>query len=188
MSSMRLVQVGGKWEPPPPATGLDPDSTTSLEEWRDVLCRLALAAPADRSPLTLQQVAVRGFRGVSPQLLRDLAQAAGVAPDAAPAELAPEQWQALYEQWQAWLQSLASSKFAAASCPEDGTYSMLEGGARQQAQQAVEHVLPFLHSYYTAPQEADAFGGLKQQLTKAVTSAIARLQVGAHPWPCCRCY
>ena len=185
MSSMRLVQVGGKWEPPPPATGLDPDSCASLDEWRDVLCRLADAAPPDRSPSTLQQVAVRGFRGVSPQLLRDLAQAAGVVPDAAPAELAPEQWQALYEQWQAWLQRLTSSDFAATSCRQSGTYSML-GGSGQQAQQAVEQVLPFLHSYYMAPQEAEQFGGLKQQLTRAVASAIARLQVGgtcARPLP-----
>jgi hypothetical protein len=177
MSSMRLVQVGGKWEPPPAATGLDPDSCASLDEWRDVLCRLAEAAPADRSAPTLQQVAVRGFRGVSPQLLHDLAQAAGVAPDAAPAELAPEQWQALYGQWKAWLQRLASSNFAATSCPQSGTYSMLGGGG-QQAHQAMEQVLPFLHSYYMAPQEAEQFGGLKQQLSKAVALAIARLQVG----------
>ena len=183
MSSVRHVQVGGRWEPPPPAGGLDPDDgagssgssggcASSLEGWRDVLLRLAEAAPPER-PLTLQQAVVRGFRGVSPQLARDLAAAAGVASDARPADLDPAQWQQLYAQWQAWLQRLASGDFAGSWCEERGEYSVLG----QLPQAMPTSLLRFLHTYYTAPQQAEQFGGLKQQLSKAVTSAIVRLQV-----------
>ncbi|EFN54443.1 hypothetical protein CHLNCDRAFT_31860 [Chlorella variabilis] len=170
MSSVRHVQVGGRWEPPPPASGLDPDSCASLEEWWEVLCRLAEAAPADRRP-TLVQVAVRGFRGVSPQLARDIAQAAGVPADSLPADLAPDQWQRLHQQWQAWLQRLASGSFAASSCPRSGAYSLLGTQPRP-----VPSLLPFLHDYYSAPQQAETFTALKQQLARAVAAAMARLQ------------
>ncbi|KAL4458209.1 hypothetical protein ABPG75_013074 [Micractinium tetrahymenae] len=170
MSSVRHVQVGGRWEPPPPASGLDPDSCPSLEGWRAVLCQLAEAAPADRQP-TLSQVAVRGFRGVSPQLARDLAAAARVPPDVPPAALSPEQWARLHERWQGWLAALRSGDFVPSHCPGSGAYSLL--GTQPQA---VPAVLPFLHSYYTAPQAADQFGALKQQLTRAVAAAITRLQ------------
>lgn len=173
MSSVRHVQVGGRWEPPPPASGLDPDSCPSLDEWRSVLCQLAEAAPADRRP-TFVQAAVRGFRGVSPQLARDLAAAAGVPADAPPAALSPEQWARLHERWQGWLAALHSGSFTPSCCPTSGAYSLLGTQA-----QGVPAVLPFLHAYYTAPQSADQVGALKQQLTRAVASAISRLQVGA---------
>ncbi len=171
MSSVRHVQVGGRWDPPPPASGLDPDACASAQEWQDVLCRLAAEAPYDRRP-TLQQVAVRGFRGVSPQLARDLAQLAGVPPDAQPAELSPQQWAALWQAWQGWLAALASGSYAATACPASGAYSLL--GAQPQP---VPALLPFLAAYYSAEQRADAFAALKQQLVKAVVGAIARLQV-----------
>lgn len=169
MSSLRHVQVGGRWEPPPPATGLDPDACASAHEWREVLQQLAAAAPPDRAP-TLQQLMVRGFRGVSPQLARDIALAAGVPPDALPADLAAEQWAALHEQWQVWLQRLASGSFAPSCCPTTGAYSLL--GAQPQA---VPALLPFLSAYYTAEQRAEQFGGVKQQVARAVAAAIARL-------------
>ncbi|PRW59758.1 ferrous iron transporter A [Chlorella sorokiniana] len=170
MSSVRHVQVGGRWDPPPPASGLDPDACASAEEWQEVLCRLAAEEPADRRP-TLQQVAVRGFRGVSPQLARDLAQLAGVDPHAQPAELSPQQWAALWQAWQGWLAALSSGSFAASACPSSGAYSLL--GVQPQP---VPSLLPFLAAYYSAEQRADAFVALKQQLVKAVAGAIARLQ------------
>ncbi|KAL4435060.1 hypothetical protein ABPG77_003885 [Micractinium sp. CCAP 211/92] len=170
MSSVRHVQVGGRWDPPPPASGLDPDSCLSLEEVRSVLCQLEEAAPADRQP-TLAQVLVRGFRGVSPQLARDLAVAAGVPLNAPPSTLSPDQWARLHERWQGWLSALRSGAFAPSHCPASGAYSLL--GTQPQA---VPCVLPFLHDYYTAPQSADQFGALKQQLTRAVAAAVTRLQ------------
>ncbi|KAI3435649.1 hypothetical protein D9Q98_001707 [Chlorella vulgaris] len=169
MSSVRHVQVGGRWELPPPAGGVDPGSCSSLEQWREVLCRLAEAAPPER-PATIAQVAVRGFRGVSPQLARDLALAAGVGHDSRPADLDSMQWQRLYAAWQSWLDRLASGRFAASSCPQTGGFSLL-GTQPQQ----VPCLLPFLHQYYSAPQEGEAFGGLKQQLCRVVAAAITRL-------------
>ena len=136
-----------------------------------MLCRLAAAAPPDRRP-TIQQLAVRGFRGVSPQLVRVLAQLAGVAPHAEPAHLSPQQWAALWEAWQGWLARLAGGSFAATACPASGAYSLL--GVQPEP---VPALLPFLSAYYSAEQRADAFAALKQQLVKAVAGAIARLQV-----------
>lgn len=177
MSSVRHVQVGSRWESPPPANGLDPDACASLGEWRDVLLRLAEAAPADRAP-TLQQVAVRGFRGVSPQLVRDLAAAAGVPDGAVPATLAPEQWQQLWEAWQGWLARLASGTYAASTCPDSGAYSLL--GTQPQP---VPALLPFLHTYYSVEQQEEQFAAVKAQLVRTVASAIARLQVGGPGQP-----
>ena len=171
MSSVRHVQVGAAWEPPPQAGGLDPESCTDLEAWRATLCQLAAAAPPGK-PMTVQAAAVRAFRGVSPQLARDLAALAGVPPHAAPAELSPEQWGRLHEQWCGWQGRLASGSFSPTACAASGTYSLV--GAHQRA---VPAPLAFLHAYYTAPQQAEQAGGLKQQLTRAVASAITRLQV-----------
>lgn len=170
MSSMRHVQVGGRWEPPPAAGGLDPDTCGSVGEWRDLLCQLAAAAPADRQP-TLQQAAVRGFRGVSPQLVRDLCQLAGVAPDAAPDAVSTEQWDALWAQWQAWQACLASGDYAPTACPDSGAYSLV---GSQPA--AVPALLPFLRAYYSAEQRVELYDGARQQLAKAVAAATARLQ------------
>ncbi|PSC69693.1 Fibronectin-binding A domain [Micractinium conductrix] len=170
MSSVRHVQVGAAWEPPPQAGGLDPESCTDLEAWRATLCQLAAAAPPGK-PMTVQAAAVRAFRGVSPQLARDLAALAGVPPHAAPAELSPEQWGRLHEQWCGWQGRLASGSFSPTACAASGTYSLV--GAHQRA---VPAPLAFLHAYYTAPQQAEQAGGLKQQLTRAVASAITRLQ------------
>lgn len=171
MSSVRHVQVGGRWEPPPAASGLDPTTVASPADWRALLCQLEAAAPADRRP-TLQQAAVRGFLGVSPQLARELAAAAGVPPDAAPSQLSDAQWQRLHERWADWLGRLGSGAWQASWCPQSGAYSLLGGQP-----QAAGAVLPFLHTYYSVEQRAEQFAGTKQGLVRAVAAAIARLQV-----------
>jgi predicted ribosome quality control (RQC) complex YloA/Tae2 family protein len=117
------------------------------------------------------QAAVRAFRGVSPSLARDLAAAAGVPAEADPADLAAEQWQSLHAAWCDWLHRLAAARFDPTCCPASGAYSLL--GTQPQR---VPALLPFLHAYYTAPQQGEALHGLRQQLERAVAAAAARLE------------
>ena len=58
--------------------------------------------------------------GVSPSLVTELCDVAGVNPQVAAAELSDEQWQALHAAWQRWLERLEAGSFAATSCTETG--------------------------------------------------------------------
>ena len=185
MSSLRQVQVGGTYALPPPAPGIDPDSLASLEEWRDTLTRAAqLAAPASKGGGsgggggTVCGAAVRAFRGMSPSLARELCAAAGVPAGAAPAELAPTQWEALFARWQDWLQRVASGRWAASSGAGSGgagggggpAYSVLGG------QPAAEgSVLGLMHRVYAARHDEDAWAAARQRVAKALSGATQRL-------------
>jgi predicted ribosome quality control (RQC) complex YloA/Tae2 family protein len=152
MSSLRLVQSGRAYAPPPLPPGIDPDACGTFEEWRETIVLAAQAvAGSPKASGTVVDGIVRGFRGSSPSLGRELCLAAAVEPLAAPADLSPQDWARLHEQWEIWLQRVESADFACSSSP-CGAYSML--GAYPAAHASA---LLFLSTYYSRYQQGDDF-------------------------------
>jgi hypothetical protein len=168
MSSLRQVQAGRPYAPPPMAAGLPPDAREPPRAWRDNVTRAAELAAAggggggggvgggdgggggggdgggdgggaaepqakrqrrqraggvgggggagsSASPAgpTVAGGLVRAYQGVGPSLAAELCASAGVAPGAAPRDLAEDAWDALHAAWLAWLERLDSGSFAA---------------------------------------------------------------------------
>eukprot|EP00887_Chlorella_sp_A99_P006169 scaffold3.g6169.t1 len=166
-SSLRQVQVGGAYELPPPGPGLDPDVHSLVADWQQVVVQQA--AQPGKQPGSLSAALVRAFRGVSPALVRELCSAAGVAENAAPGSLTGEQWGALWQQWQHWLERVCSGSFAACCCPNTGRMSVL--GIYSQP---VESLLELLHSQYSSAKEQGEFAAVRQQLQGGVGAGIQR--------------
>lgn len=153
MSRLRPVQIGRTYSPPPAPPGINPDECSTEAEWQHVVTAAAqqLGASSSAHTATVASGMVRGFRGVSPSLARDLCHAAGLAIDCAPAGLMAEEWSQLYQQWATWLDRLQSGSFACTSL-QSGAYSMLAIYPNKQ-----DSILEYMRTYYAGFQGEQDF-------------------------------
>lgn len=147
MSSLRHVQAGKKYEHPPQAPGIDPDSCAAHDAWKEIVMQAALQQQTNRQPGTVLAGCVRAFRGVSPALVSELCHAAGCHYLEPAQSLTDQQWEALHAQWQRWISRLQQRNFTATSCPSSGRYSLL--GSYSQPE---DSVLKLLGRNYTLIQ------------------------------------
>jgi len=96
-SSIRPIQTGQPYEPPPSLTGNFPSLSESPERWQE---RVSLV------PGALQRQLLKSYRGLSPALVRSMVQAANLDPDQSTESLTTSDWQKLFHRWQEWLQTL----------------------------------------------------------------------------------
>ena len=106
-SRLRPIGTGDAYSPPPPLSGQPPNRQESFADWQRQLTLL---------PLPLKQALQSAYQGISPALALQLA---GDAPHLSESLLAqpvstlsPEQWQQLWQHWQAWLMALEQERFA----------------------------------------------------------------------------
>ena len=106
-SRLRPIGTGDPYSPPPPLQGQPPELDEPFERWQAQLTLL---------PLPLRKALPSAYQGISPALALQLT---GDSPEQSEAWLAqpvdtltPEQWQALWDRWQGWLQALAQPRFA----------------------------------------------------------------------------
>jgi predicted ribosome quality control (RQC) complex YloA/Tae2 family protein len=93
-SSVRPLQPGLPYQPPPALVAAQPSLDEPFERWRE-----RLVYPA--SPL--QQQLLRCYRGLSRALVQQLAARAGVYPTQLTDRVTEAEWQSLFEGWQDWL-------------------------------------------------------------------------------------
>jgi predicted ribosome quality control (RQC) complex YloA/Tae2 family protein len=98
-SSIRPIQTGQPYETPPALTGTLPSLSESQERWQE---RVSLV------PGAIQRQLLKSYRGLSPALVRSMAQAAGLNPDQSTESLSSSDWQQLFHHWQEWLQTVGS--------------------------------------------------------------------------------
>ncbi len=98
-SSIRSIQTGQPYEPPPSLTGTFPKLSESQQRWQE---RVTLV------PGALQRQLVKSYRGLSPALVRSMVQAAGLNPNQSTEDLTTSDWQQLFLCWQQWLQTLVT--------------------------------------------------------------------------------
>ncbi len=98
-SSIRPIQTGQPYETPPALTGTLPSLSESQERWQE---RVSLV------PGAIQRQLLKSYRGLSPALVRSMAQAARLNPDQSTESLSSSDWQQLFHRWQEWLQTVGS--------------------------------------------------------------------------------
>ncbi|MGA0197960.1 MAG: NFACT family protein, partial [Prochlorotrichaceae cyanobacterium] len=102
-SRVRPIQTGQVYDRPPGLQGAIPRQEEAFQDWQD---RVRLI------PGTIVQQLVKTYRGISTALAQELLAAAGIPADLENDRLSAAQWQALFEQWQAWLTCLTEKRFA----------------------------------------------------------------------------
>lgn len=167
-SRWRPIGNGDPYQSPPPLSGEPPSPLESRSSWQT---RLSLV------PLPLE-VALRDcYQGISPALMRQLL--AGASWAATPVDqLQPDQWDRLWQQWQAWLQAVEAGAFhwqlepdgegyrcwlAAADVSDDGSVGTAGLGRG-------------LSRYYQQHLQARQLGQHRLRLRHRLEAAIAREQ------------
>ena len=184
-SSIRPIQTGQPYELPPALTGTLPSLSESQERWQE---RVSLV------PGALHRQLLKSYRGLSPALVRSMAQAADLNPDQSTASLSPTDWQQLFQRWQEWLHTLKStvgqdvgsspSATVETSSPHsllitpfkpgwtDQGYTVLGWGVIKPAQ----NIQTLLNSYYTAELNQQEFAQLRHQLSQKLGNILGKLR------------
>ena len=105
-SRLRPIGTGDPYVPPPALAGQPPALEESFEHWHGQLLLL---------PVSLRQALQGAYQGISPALALQLCGAERTSAEAllaSPVEsLTPQQWQGLWQRWQAWLRALQRRQF-----------------------------------------------------------------------------
>lgn len=196
-SSIRPIQTGQPYEPPPTLTGTVPSLSESQQRWQE---RISLV------PGALQRQLLKSYRGLSPALVRSMVQSAGLNPDQSTDSLKASDWQQLFQRWQQWLQILgiedgefgAKPRFARVEGSNetnltssnlqpvtesplshqfqpgwtDQGYTVLGWGLIKPA----KNVQTLLNDYYTAELNQQEFAQLRHQLSQKLGNILDKLR------------
>ncbi|HEY9889264.1 MAG TPA: NFACT family protein, partial [Candidatus Obscuribacterales bacterium] len=109
------------------------------------------------------------YSGLSSALIRDLVQLAGLDVNQATTTLTVADWERLFQQWQGWLQALATEQFQAGWVA--GGYSVLVPTTTPAA-----NVQTLLRDYYTDGANRQEFERLKNQLAQRLKTLLKKLR------------
>jgi predicted ribosome quality control (RQC) complex YloA/Tae2 family protein len=160
-SSLRPVQTGQTYEPPPPLTGTIPSREESQESWQE---RVSLI------PGQLKRQLLEPYRGLGPNLVTAMIQRAGLNPKQTTDTLTAEDWNRLFQVWQEWLHILETEQFQP-GWTENG-FTVLGWGITQP----VSSTQILLREYYTEQLNQQTFKQLHHQLLQKVSSLIQKQQ------------
>ena len=161
-SSVRLIQTGQAYTPPPPLTDATPLRDESQADWQ---ARVGLV------PKDIWKNLLQTYRGVSPTLAKEMARIAGLDPTQSSDTLTPADWTQLFEKWQDWLEAIAQEQFKPTKL-ENG-YSVMgwtPGSPAFSTQKLIDE-------YYTSHLNRDLFRQLHHQLQQKLRILIKKLNV-----------
>ncbi|MGJ3248594.1 MAG: Rqc2 family fibronectin-binding protein [Elainellaceae cyanobacterium] len=160
-SSVRSIQTGQPYEPPPSLTDPVPHLDEPQARWQE---RVSLV------PGQLRRNLLKTYRGLSPSLVVSMVEAAGLDPNQATDALSASDWQRLFEHWRGWLEALDAQQFKP-GWRSDG-YTVMGWGMVEP----VETVQELLSQYYTYQLNQQEFSQLRHQLVQKLTSVLKKLQ------------
>ncbi|MCW6037822.1 NFACT family protein, partial [Spirulina subsalsa FACHB-351] len=163
-SSVRTIQTGQPYTPPPPLLGSIPSLSEPLERWQE---RVSLI------PGQWSKQLLKTYRGVSPQVIQSLAQFAQLDPTQEVQTFSPEQWQQLFTAWQAWLNILDSGQFTPLVTAKG--YSVLGWGDGQSE----KSVQTLVSRYYRRQLAQQDYQQLRHQLQQKLNGWLKKLQTKA---------
>ncbi|MBD0363580.1 MAG: NFACT family protein, partial [Coleofasciculus sp. C3-bin4] len=196
-SSIRPIQTGQPYETPPALTGTLPSLSESQERWQE---RVSLV------PGAIQRQLLKSYRGLSPALVRSMAQAAGLNPDQATESVSASDWQQLFHRWQEWLQTVGSRwrsegeegignrveqnvEGSRAATVETSSLSsplpnQFQPGWTDQGYtvlgwgvvKSAQNVQTLLNEYYTAELNQQEFAQLHHQLSQKLGNVLEKLR------------
>lgn len=177
-SRVRPIQTGEIYALPPALLENIPTSTESFDLWRD---RLTLIAQ------DLKRSLVTNYRGLSSSLVRSLLEASNISNGSQTDTLTDNEWQMLFQAWQAWLYALEQKKFTPRLLSEGYTVlpalipstSPQSEGSRSEGSQSHYPISTTLHNYYSQHIHQQEFQQLAQQITQTLQSHLTKLNLKA---------
>ncbi len=158
-SSLRPIQTGQLYEPPPALTGDVPSLEESQDSWQE---RVSLI------PGTLKRQLLTPYRGLGPNLVTAIIQRAGLDPQQKTDTLTAENWQTLFQVWLDWLEILETEAFQPGWT--DQGFTVLGWGMTEP----VSSVQFLLKTYYTEQLNQQSFQQLQHKLLQKVSSLIKK--------------
>lgn len=159
-SSIRPIQTGQPYTPPPRLREPSPSLAEPLERWQE---RVALV------PGPLQRNLLKNYRGLSSALVILMIQAAGLDPKQSTDTLTTPDWQLLFDYWRSWLTALETQQFHPGWLPKG--YTVLGWGAIATA----PDVQTLLHQYYTQQLNQQQFSQLHHQLQQRIGKLLKKM-------------
>ncbi|MDJ0712686.1 MAG: NFACT family protein [Prochloraceae cyanobacterium] len=163
-SSIRTLETGQPYSPPPPLTDTVPKLSESRESWQQ---RVSLV------PGAIKRQLLKSYRGLSPSLIASMLQAAEIDPETPTDTLDESDWQKLFQRWLEWLEKLDRSNFNAGRTSFG--YSVFGWGIIEPA----KDVHNLLNKYYTQELNTQLFKQLRHQLLQKVNNLLKKLRVKA---------
>ncbi|MBE9076986.1 NFACT family protein [Romeria aff. gracilis LEGE 07310] len=160
-SSVRPIQTGRLYQPPPPIAGRLPRLEEAFDDWQD---RVSLI------PGRLKKMLAKAYSGLSSAIVSQIIQAAKLDPDQSTDSLSPADWQRLYDCWQSWLYRLRDRDFTP-GWRETG-YTVMGWGLQTPA----PDVQTLLQQYYRQQLNQEAFSRLHHQLSQKLKNQLAKLR------------
>ncbi|WP_071516579.1 NFACT RNA binding domain-containing protein [Geitlerinema sp. PCC 9228] len=160
-SSVRPVETGEPYEPPPPMNHPTPSLQESFERWQE---RVSLI------PGQLSKQLLKSYRGLSPSLAHTMIRAAELDPKQNTTEVSAAGLQALFAKWQEWLQRLQKGDFFPQWIPSG--YSVMpweEGEAAASTQELLDR-------YYSYEENQHEFKQLRHQLQQKLNNLLKKQQ------------
>ena len=158
-SSLRPIQTGQIYEPPPPLTGSIPSLEESQESWQEKVSLI---------PTQLKQQLLKTYRGLGPNLVKAMIQRANLNPTQTTDTLTQTDWDTLFQIWQEWLHFLQSEQFQP-GWTENG-FTVLGWGMIE----SVSSVQTLIKEYYTEQLNQQIFKQLHHQLLQKVSNLIKK--------------
>ncbi len=159
-SSVRPVQPGLPYQPPPALMERPPSLEESFEHWQETVSLI---------PGPVSKRILKSYRGVSGSLVQSLVEEAGIPKDRATEDLTPEQWRHLFERWQEWLQRLESGSLQPGWTRAG--YTVLGW----DLQQPVQSIHTLLERYYGEQLNQETFTRERHRLQQKIRSVLKKL-------------
>ncbi len=159
-SSVRPIQTGQPYQPPPKLTGTIPSLGKSQARWQE---RVSLI------PGGIKRQLLKSYSGLSAALLDTMLLTANIATDTSTDTLTGDDWDRLFACWQEWLQTLETGKFQPAGT-ENG-YTVMGWGQVAPA----NNIQELLNQYYTDQLNQQLFSQLRHQLSQKLQNILGKL-------------
>jgi len=158
-SSVRTIQTGQRYSPPPPVLKKIPTQEFSL--WKENIKLI---------PGTLQSQLLANYQGLSPLVAKTLIEKARLSPESLTEFLTDINWKNLYQQWILWLESIKTGKFQAGKTKKG--YTVLGW----QIVEKSTNVQSLLNDYYSSILKQEEFEKLRHQLKQKVNSLLEKIK------------
>lgn len=168
-STVRTVETGQSYEPPPPLFGTNPSLEESFSSWQE---RVNLI------PDQIERQLIKTYRGVSPVIARFLLKNAckdepwrvSTFPQTTTDQLTQNDWESLFNEWQNWLNTIKTESFQPARTKTG--YTVLGG----EDSEPVSSVQSLLSRYYTDYLNQETFQQLRHQLSQKINAILGKLK------------
>ncbi len=166
-SSVRPIQTGDMYQPPPHLTDPIPSLSESFEHWQR---QVALV------PGPLKRNLLKNYRGLSSALVLSMLSTVNLTPDLSTERLQEADWKRLFQTWQDWLSALDQQSFMPGWC-QSGTlsYTVLGWGIMHPA----TDTQTLLDEYYSQQLGEQIFKQLRHQLQQKVKGHLKKLNTKA---------